>query len=269
MKRFLGFSLATFLYSWVIWIPIMVLGLHTTESFVGAALLLAGGCGPSIMGAIALMRGPDRVSAAELLSRVASPGRMRRGDALLAFLGYPAVFALSVAISLLFGATLPEFAGLREMVQGPLTLAGRLGYILLLGPVAEELGWRGFAQDEVQKSRSPIASSAVIGVVWWAWHLPLFFMEGTLHESQGLFSAFTVGYLFTVLAYAGFFALLYQRSRKSILIAIIAHFSINLTMAVAAPFEGSIFVISTLVLLVGVIAAYAASPAVTSAPTRE
>lgn len=44
---------------------------------------------------------------------------------------------------------------------------------LLGGGLGEELGWRGFALPRMQARMSPLAASAVLGLVWAAWHLPL------------------------------------------------------------------------------------------------
>ncbi|MDM5247968.1 CPBP family intramembrane glutamic endopeptidase [Lysinibacillus sp. G4S2] len=49
---------------------------------------------------------------------------------------------------------------------------------LLSGPLGEELGWRGFAQMELQKKYSPLKASVIIGFWWGMWHLPIWFTTG-------------------------------------------------------------------------------------------
>ncbi|WP_068986321.1 CPBP family intramembrane glutamic endopeptidase [Lysinibacillus xylanilyticus] len=49
---------------------------------------------------------------------------------------------------------------------------------LLSGPLGEELGWRGFAQMELQKKHSPLIASIIIGFWWGMWHLPIWFTTG-------------------------------------------------------------------------------------------
>ncbi len=49
---------------------------------------------------------------------------------------------------------------------------------LFAGPLGEELGWRGFAQNELQKRYSPLRASIVIGFWWGIWHLPIWFTTG-------------------------------------------------------------------------------------------
>ena len=43
----------------------------------------------------------------------------------------------------------------------------------LAGPLGEELGWRGFAQIELQKKYSPLKASIIIGF-WWGCGIYLF-----------------------------------------------------------------------------------------------
>ncbi|CEO06586.1 membrane protein [[Clostridium] sordellii] len=49
---------------------------------------------------------------------------------------------------------------------------------LFAGPLGEELGWRGFAQNELQKKHSPLKASIIIGFWWGIWHLPIWFTTG-------------------------------------------------------------------------------------------
>ncbi|KOP80199.1 CAAX protease [Lysinibacillus sp. FJAT-14745] len=49
---------------------------------------------------------------------------------------------------------------------------------LLAGPLGEEIGWRGFAQMELQKKHTPLMASIIIGFWWGMWHLPIWFTSG-------------------------------------------------------------------------------------------
>lgn len=52
------------------------------------------------------------------------------------------------------------------------------GFVLVLGPVPEEIGWRGYALDRLQNRWSALGASLGPRRGWAAWHIPLFFMEG-------------------------------------------------------------------------------------------
>ncbi|WP_042147279.1 CPBP family intramembrane glutamic endopeptidase [Paucisalibacillus sp. EB02] len=49
---------------------------------------------------------------------------------------------------------------------------------LVRGPLGEELGWRGYALNELQKKYSPLKSAILVGVLWGFWHTPLWFASG-------------------------------------------------------------------------------------------
>lgn len=48
-----------------------------------------------------------------------------------------------------------------------------LANAFLLGGI-EEIGWRGYLQPQLQDRTSLLTASIVVGILWWAWHLPLF-----------------------------------------------------------------------------------------------
>ena len=138
--------------------------------------------GPSIAGVIilALTRGKDGLR--DLGQRAL---RWRVG---LRWWGIALCFSslsifLAIALNAMLGGSLPSFAFFKqEWYLAPvfflLTIIG--------GPLGEEFGWRGFALPHLQRKRSPIVSSVIIGIVWALWHLPLFFQPESLHAQIGL-----------------------------------------------------------------------------------
>ena len=44
---------------------------------------------------------------------------------------------------------------------------------LVAGPLAEEFGWRGFAQPRLRERFGLIGTSVVLGAAWALWHVPL------------------------------------------------------------------------------------------------
>ncbi len=92
--------------------------------------------------------------------------------------------------------------------------------LLILGPLSEELGWRGYAQDRLQQRWSPQLAGVVVGVAWAFWHLPLFFIPGTSqHELHMPF----LGFLFGIVSMSIVFAWLHNHSGGSIWMAIFFH----------------------------------------------
>jgi membrane protease YdiL (CAAX protease family) len=48
------------------------------------------------------------------------------------------------------------------------------------GPLGEEIGWRGVLLPQLMQRLSPLAAALVVGVVWYAWHVPLYAAEDKL-----------------------------------------------------------------------------------------
>ena len=85
----------------------------------------------------------------------------------------------------MLAAALPErdylslFENVRTFLDAPLSLIPFAIGILVFGPLPEELGWRGYAQDRFQSRYNALVSSLVIGAGWALWHIPLYFIAGT------------------------------------------------------------------------------------------
>jgi membrane protease YdiL (CAAX protease family) len=109
--------------------------------------------------------------------------------------------------------------------------------VLFSTPVqaGEELGWRGYALPRMAARMGLGPASVVLGVVWAAWHLPLFVVAvgDTFHQS------FPV-YLLQVTAMSVVMAWLYWRTGRALLLVMLLHAAANNTKdvvpsAVAAP----------------------------------
>jgi uncharacterized protein len=92
--------------------------------------------------------------------------------------------------------------------------------LLILGPLSEEIGWRGYALGRLQTRWNALISSLIIGLVWALWHLPLFLMVGTSqHELRLPFIGFLVGFM----ANSVFYTVLYNNTKQSLWSAILFH----------------------------------------------
>jgi membrane protease YdiL (CAAX protease family) len=103
--------------------------------------------------------------------------------------------------------------------------------LIILGPLSEEFGWRGFALKRMLKVTSPNVASLIIGLVWSLWHLPLFYMVGTSQYEFGLpFIVFLISVTSTSFAYTYY----YIKTKGSLLSAIFLHWVFTYGMQVVA-----------------------------------
>jgi len=128
--------------------------------------------------------------------------------------------------------------------------------LIIIGPISEELGWRGYLLSKLQLKWNAIVSSVFIGIVWAFWHLPLFFLIGTSqHELHLPFIGFLVG----TVAVSIIFTWINNNTNSSIWAAILLHWlytyaaQVNSTGVTRSPeynwLEFSPYVLIAIVLL--------------------
>lgn len=84
----------------------------------------------------------------------------------------------------------------------------------------EEIGWRGFAQTQMQRGHHALTGALVVGVLSAVWHIPLFLMSsGPMSMSQTPFWPWAVG----VVPQAILLAWLYNRTGHSLAIVSVFH----------------------------------------------
>jgi membrane protease YdiL (CAAX protease family) len=91
----------------------------------------------------------------------------------------------------------------------------------LVFPVGEEVGWRGFALPRLAKRFGPLAASAILGILWTFWHVPMLTLQGVRPALYFAFVPFLVGG--SVL-----FTWIYGHTRGSLLLAVLTHVGAHL-----------------------------------------
>lgn len=249
------FVLVTVAISWTLWGLVATTGSGIEDGLVVGLAYLLGGFGPAIAGVVILRREGNAAEIAELWDRLVQPGRIGRLWWPVILLLYPTVVLVAYLIGALVipdAVALPTSSALLSQPVGTVLLT--VLFIIVVGPVSEEPGWRGYALDRLQARWTPLVASLALGVVWWAWHLPLLTVPGSFLYGVAASPTFVAGYLGTVLLYSVLFTWVYNRTRRSVLATVLMHFSINLTTGILAPpFE--VFAITTglLSLVVGAV----------------
>lgn len=139
-------------------------------------------------------------------------------------------FALAFFLPLvLMGLAAAMYAALGGMLRAspaaghlPMAAANLVLILLLGGPLGEEIGWRGYALPALQMRHGWRVSSLILGAVWGLWHLPLFFIAGTLQGRIPL-----LPFLLSTVALSVVFAWLFNRNRASVLPALVLPTAVN------------------------------------------
>jgi hypothetical protein len=212
------FFVVTFIWSWVIWLPLVLAGAGILP--IGKDLLSALSLPATILGAF----GPA-VGAFYCLRTLQGKGAIHdylRGLLDLRF-GWKAWL---IPILVLGGSTwlawiLPELWGeprLKMLLPSVWVFPPYILIMIFLGGGQEELGWRGYILDPIEAWLGPWLGNLVLGVVWAFWHLPLFFIPGTSQT----FMPFA-GFVLLTVGYSWFFAWVRQASGKRTLAGLVTH----------------------------------------------
>lgn len=81
---------------------------------------------------------------------------------------------VSTAILVALSLTSPAFAPAIVTAEGKASLLLTAIAAGLWVPVFEEIGWTGFAMPRLRLRHGIVATGLIMGVLWGAWHLPLF-----------------------------------------------------------------------------------------------
>ena len=126
------------------------------------------------------------------------------------------VVVAAVLYTVASGQATLELAGVGHWLLPAMMLGG-----VLLGGF-EEVGWRGYLLPRLQDRIGALTASIVIGVVWAAWHAPLFWLETT---SQASFSP--IWFTLHAVALSVLMTWMYNGTGGSLLLAVLFHGVVN------------------------------------------
>jgi membrane protease YdiL (CAAX protease family) len=218
------FVVMTFLASWVCWLAVFNDLKPSLFEFEGRTLLifLLGAYTPSMV-ALALgycLGGAEGVKS--LLHRLMM-WRVGMFWNLLALLAGPAIYALAVWLYAASGGVLGAVNyGLLPWIPVIFLVS------LFLGPLAEELGWRGFLLPRLNPQARPIRAAVIVGLIWGAWHIPLFWaVIGTSVSGFPVsLSSVTLFFLSTIGA-SFLYVWMHNKTGGSLWIAVLIHLGWN------------------------------------------
>ena len=222
-----GFFAFSHGWTWLFWGLAIVLDLNVWQSSMGTALLVLGGLGLPLGGTVMMWRVAGRDGLRDLGRRLVEPGRISGGWWLVVLLLMPTVKLSAGGLAVLFGVTDAPF-NLEEataLLMRPGELLAYLGFLLLLGPLPEEIGWRGYLLDRLQRRTNALGASLGVGLAWFAWHGPLFFMTGYFARAGGAPDPLQFGVM--ILLISVLYTWIHNHTGRSVLAAVLFHFSVN------------------------------------------
>jgi membrane protease YdiL (CAAX protease family) len=194
-------------FTWLLQLPGLLAARGVIDAKVESLLPLAalGAFGPLVSALICSRGAPGGILG---LFRRVTIWRVGAGWYLIALFGLGAVYVVARAV---FGAGGGSGAAWLYPPQNAQHIAA-----LVMMPVVEEFGWRGFALPRLLARHRPLVATTLLGVFWSLWHLMMFLFATT---SAPLLA---VSFL-NIVAGSFAFTWLFLRTRGSLLLAILLH----------------------------------------------
>ena len=236
MIQFTAFTLGITLLAWGGLVVLAQMGFMINDHFWLWILFMVGGWSPTYMSYIVLKRNNEVSGLKEWLKNVFyAKAKLRLY--LFAILVVVLDYGIQIAVS--------GFAEMRAVwlmfVMIPMTF---------FGGGLEEAGWRYILQPGLEKKYGFVVAAIVTGIIWFAWHIPLFFVE-ELWQAE---NADMWMYAVRVMGFTFFLGAITRISGKAgIFLCIVAHtlinstaetFALNFTWAATLASSGVIIAVS-------------------------
>ena len=228
-KKTYTFLIITFIWSWTLWfVGLRQLSNGITQETIGAFLIFffLGVYGPTISALVTTIIFDGLAEVLKLIKKIFIWNVSFKNYLYIIFL--PILFVLvGIGLYNLFVGEIGNFDKMAFLSIPTVLWAG-----LYAGPLGEELGWRGFLLPQLQKIFSNLKCGIVIGTIWFAWHIPLFWAPfGTLVSGGPITILPVFTYFIILICLSIIITWLVINSKGSVLIAILFHLSINAGIA--------------------------------------
>ena len=160
----LAFFAMAFLFSWMAVLPLLLNHALPIEPFQ----ILGALAGPTLAAVIVIAVTTGKAGLGTFFKRYV---QWRAGIIWWLIVLFGALVALTLVAALIVGpSVVTEFLKNIGLILPTYLLTLIVGVIL--GPLWEEPGWRGFALPRLQAQFGPLVGTLILGVLWALWHIP-------------------------------------------------------------------------------------------------
>lgn len=210
------FFLLTFVLSWLPWFGAAWFSERPDGLVPGLALELAGLFGP-LASALVLLRGPMW---RDFAGRLVDLRRLDWRYLPVTVLLMPAAAYAAIRLSVWLGHPANQLALIPNLLG--------MVPIMVLAPLIEELGWRGYGVDALRARYGMRTATFLFAALWAAWHWPLFLIAHSYQNDLLHLSPLYVANFFVSVIPAAIIAnWLYWKHRRFIPAAILFHFMLD------------------------------------------
>jgi membrane protease YdiL (CAAX protease family) len=180
-KRAFWFAIITFIFAYVMWgiVALNPAGWFSFDSPQGIMFYILGGLSPAIVMFFLIKKWGKTKEEKSYFKPIFRTAHGWKPTVLMTtiFLAIYLVIATIVA----------------ERIE-PWYMLAAFFPVMIIGGGVEEIGWRGFLQPALEKKLPFWLAAPIVGVIWAAWHIPLWFIPGTGQSNMSflLFVIYTI-----------------------------------------------------------------------------
>lgn len=219
-----GFVGLTFAIALVVYVPLVAASRGWVNADIPQSLTILGVCSPALAALALRAREHGREGVREFFGGLTDrhfPARWWVVTLLLP----PLSLALTYAAFLALGGEFVVAARLRTFLDAGWTVvfvAPITALVVVAVSFGEEAGWRGYLLPLLQARMSALSASLLLGVVWFAWHVPLVFLPDSANAEFPL-PLWGVSIVASAVAYTW----LFNNTGGSVLAATLLHAGYN------------------------------------------
>jgi len=237
IKHVIIFFVLAFAQTWIFYFAIILTRSIPLTDVLGTVFLICGGMAPSLIGIIMMFATYSKDDRKEYFRRSYQVKRISVKWWIFILLIFPVIYAVTVLVTIISGAKMPEMEGFRAIIQNPVSII----VVLLIGffingAFPEEFGWRGFALQPLLDKLGFFRGNLLLGILWGIWHLPLFFIPSMWFHSQ-LSVLGLAFYIAHAIGLSMMMCLVFIKTRQSILSALLMHMFSNLVANQMGPYS--------------------------------
>lgn len=214
----IAFFVMAFLFSWIAVTPLILNRSLPVEPFQILGALV----GPTLSAILVIANLEGRIGVSSFFKRYL---QWRAGFVWWLFVLFGILIALNTFAAFVLGISIwTDFFKNVGLILPTYLITLLVGVIL--GPLWEEPGWRGFALPRLQNKFGPIVGTLILGALWSLWHLPGY-LGGWM--TAGFIPLVLSGVAFSIIA-----TWVYNNTRGSILLMILLHSSSNAAISIGS-----------------------------------
>ncbi len=206
-KDYLGYTFSIMLMCWGICLIYSLNGFSLNNNYVLYVPYLLGGWSPTIGSFIALKKNNRVINFKDWMKNIFD------------FKQNTISYIMVVAMGIIF--ILPQCFISGYENGAPFFAIIIMIPMMLIGGGLEEAGWRYILQPELEKKYPFTISTLIVTVIWWFWHLPLFYIQGVYQYGQNYwaFGINILGLSFTLAAI--------RKNTNSVWLCVLFHCIVN------------------------------------------